>query len=101
MLYPTTSFDELWLQVSATLCCGAVAEPLTDSTVGELEALLTNVTFAVALPEVVGANVSWNETLLPAAIVSGSDRPFAENCDPLTPTDDTVTAVLPALRVPV
>jgi hypothetical protein len=101
MLYPTTSFELLALQTNATLYCGAVAEPIKDSTVGEFEALLTNVTLAVALPELVGANVSWYDTLVPAAMVSGSNMPPTENCDPLTPTDDTVTAVLPALRVPV
>jgi hypothetical protein len=101
MLYPTTSFELLALQPNATLYCGAVAEPLKDSTVGEFEALLTKVTLAVALPELVGANVSWYDTLLPAAIVSGSDKPPTENCDPLTPTDEMVTAVFPALSVPV
>jgi hypothetical protein len=48
----------LALQARATLCCGAVAEPLRGSTVGEFAALLTNVTLAVALPDVAGANVS-------------------------------------------
>jgi hypothetical protein len=39
--------------------------------------------------------------LLPAEIVTGSVRPLNENCDVLTPTDEMVTAVLPALSVPV
>jgi hypothetical protein len=91
----------LGLHASATLCCGAVAEPLKDSTVGEFEALLMNVTLAVALPEVAGANVSWYEILLPGEMVTGSGRPLTENCDALTPTDEMVTEVLPALSVPV
>jgi len=100
-LYPTTLLDVLAFHARATLCCGGgVPEPLRDCTVGELEALLANVTFADAVPEAWGANVTWNETLFPAAIVTGREIPLTENSDPFTPTDDTVTGALLALSVP-
>jgi hypothetical protein len=31
--------------------------------------------------------------------VTGSEIPLTENCDPLTPTDDTVTGALLAVKV--
>lgn len=34
-------------------------------------------------------------------MVTGSVSPLSENCDVLTPTDEMVTAELPALSVPV
>lgn len=79
----------------------AVAVPVRGSVAEEFEALLRKVTFADAVPAVVGAYASWNDLLLPAAIVTGSEIPLKENCDPLTPADDTVIAALPALSVPV
>jgi hypothetical protein len=80
-----------------TLCCGGAPDPASDSTT--LPALLTKVTLADAAPETVGAYVTANEALLPVAIVTGSEIPLTENCDPLTPTDDTVTGALLAVRV--
>jgi hypothetical protein len=44
---------------------GGVPEPVRDCTVAELEALLAKVKFADAVPEACGANVTWNETLVP------------------------------------
>src|SRR5579864_477647 len=100
MLYPTTPLDVLVFHPRLTLCCGITPDPVTTSTEGELAALLAKVTFAEALPEVCGANVRVNGTLLPAAIVIGKLSPLTENCDPLTPSDDTVTGALLALSVP-
>jgi hypothetical protein len=79
VLYPTTPLDVLVFHDSPTLCWGAVAVPLSDCTVGELAALLTKVTFDEAAPAVCGANATWNETLLPAAIVTGNEIPLTEN----------------------
>jgi hypothetical protein len=78
-LYPATPLDVLVFQDKLTLCWGEVAEPLRDSTVGELEALLTNVTFDDAVPAFWGVNATWNERLLPATIVTGSEMPVTEN----------------------
>jgi hypothetical protein len=52
MLYPITSLEVLVFHDRATLCWGAVAVPLSDCTVGELAALLTNVMFEEAAPAV-------------------------------------------------
>ncbi len=41
--------------------------------------MLTKVTFEEAAPAVCGAKATWNETLLPAAIVTGSEMPPTEN----------------------
>jgi len=81
------------------VCCGMVPEPVRDSVAGELDALLAKVTLAETAPEAWGAKVSWNETLVPAGMVTGRLIPLAENCDPLTPSEDTVTAAPLALRV--
>jgi len=92
----------LAFHVRATLCCGGgVPEPVKDCAVGELEALLANVRFADAVPEDWGANVTWNETLFPAAIVTGREIPLTENSDPFMPADEIVTGALLALSVPV
>jgi hypothetical protein len=58
MLYPDTPLDELVFQPKETLCCGAVPEPVSDSTVGELVALLVNVALADELPETWGVNAT-------------------------------------------
>jgi hypothetical protein len=57
-LYPSTPLDVLVFQPRETLCCGAVPEPVSDSTAGELDALLTNVALADELPETWGVNVT-------------------------------------------
>jgi hypothetical protein len=79
MLYPMTPTDVLVFHPKFTLCCGAVADPVSDSTEGEFAALPANVTFADADPVLCGANVTANATLLPAAIVTGSEIPLTEN----------------------
>ena len=99
MLYPTTLLDVLVFHPRETLCCSSAPDPVSDCTAGELEALLANVTFAEMAPAAFGANVSWNETLFPAAIVRGNAIPLTENCDPLTPSDVTITGALLAVSV--
>jgi len=79
MLYPATSLDVLVFHERPTLCWGDVAVPLNDSTVGELEALLTNVRLDEAVPDVWGAYATWNEMLFPAVIVTGREMPLTEN----------------------
>jgi hypothetical protein len=100
-LYPVTPLDVLVFHPKATLCCGAVPEPVSDSTEGELEALLVRVMLAVEVPATVGVNATWNGTVLPAGMVTGNAIPLTENWDPLTPREDTITGPLVALRVPV
>jgi hypothetical protein len=57
-LYPATPLDVLVFQPRETLCCGAVPEPVSDSTAEELDALLVNVALADELPETWGVNVT-------------------------------------------
>jgi hypothetical protein len=91
-LYPVTVDVVLAVQERATLCCGAaVPEPLTDSTIEVLVALLAKLMFADAVPDACGVNVTVKDAVPPAAIVSGKDIPLTENSEPLTPADDTVT----------
>jgi len=84
-----------------TLAGGAAVAVPVRARLVELEALLRNATLADAAPAAVGAKASWNDKLLPAAIVTGRVRPLKENCDVLTPADVTVIAELAAVRVPV
>jgi|SRR5215469_13152748 len=101
MLYPLT-VDVLAFQESATLCCGAcVPEPPRDSTTGEFVALLAKETFADAVPDACGVNVTLKEAVLPDASVRGNDRPLTENSEPLTPADETVTGAEAAESVAV
>ena len=98
-MYPLT-VDMLAFQESATLCCGAgVPEPPRDSTTGEFVALLAKATFADAVPDACGVNVTLNVALLPGATVKGKVSPLTVNSEPLTPADDTVTGAEPAESV--
>jgi hypothetical protein len=77
---------------SATLCCGAGApEPLRASTTGEFVALLAKETFAEALPDACGVNVTLKVAILPAASVKGKVNPLMANSEPAIPADETVT----------
>ena len=100
MLYPTTLLDVLAFHVNETLCCGAnVPEPVTDCTVGVLEALLRKLKFPDAVPVACGENITEKERLLPAGIVTGNVSPLRENSDWVTVADETVTGPLLAVRV--
>jgi hypothetical protein len=79
MLYPATPLEVLVFHPRETLCGGAVPDPVSDCTLGELAALLTNVAFADAAPVAVGVKVIWNEALLPAGMVIGSESPLTVN----------------------
>lgn len=91
--------DVLGDQFSATLCWGAVPDPVTDCAVGPFEALLPKVTFADAEPVACGANVTENDIVYPAGMVTGNAIPLKANCDWLTVADDTVTGPLLAVKV--
>ena len=54
-MYPETPLEVLVLHDRLALCCGIVAEPDSATVAEELEALLTNVTLADAVPARVGA----------------------------------------------
>ena len=72
---------------------GTAPVPLKACTVGEFEALLAKLALAEAPPEACGANVTVNDALLPAEIVTGNMIPLTENSEPLRPpSEETVTA---------
>jgi len=74
--------------------------PVRASVVVEGWALLVNVSVELAAPVVVGLNVTENDTLLPAAIVTGSDRPPTLNTELSVLAPVTVTLAPLAVRVP-
>jgi hypothetical protein len=75
MRYPST-VDELACQLKSTECASGVkADPETDTTAGELLALLTNETEPDAVPGAVGANLMDAVVLAPTATVFGRVRP--------------------------
>jgi len=98
-LYPAT-VEELACQERATLCCVAAAPaPVSDSTAGELPALLTKESFPVALPELLGEKITPKETLLPAAMVSGKETPVTVNSGLVVDAEETTTLDPAALSV--
>ena len=69
----------------------AAPVPVRDSVLVVGDALLVTVRVPLAVPDVVGLNVIVNETLLPAAIVTGSDSPPILNTELLVVAAVTVT----------
>src|SRR5689334_12211707 len=85
-----------------TLCCaGGTPVPVSDSTVGELEASLRKVMLPDTTPFPDGVNFTVNCTCWPAGIVTGKLIPLSEKAEPLTVPDDTVTSATVAFKVPV
>ena len=72
-------------------------EPETDTTAGELFALLTNETDPVTLPGVVGANLMDAVVVAPTATVFGSVSPVTLKPAPVTLAADMVTEAFPVL----
>jgi hypothetical protein len=77
MLYPDT-VDVLATHVRATLCCGAVPVPDREMDVGDELELLTKTMLPGSDPAAFGANVTENEAVCPAEIVSGNVTPVNE-----------------------
>jgi len=63
--------------------------------------LLVKLSVPFAVPDAVGANVTVNEVLLPAAIVAGRERPPTVNAELFVLAPVTVTFAPLAARVPV
>jgi hypothetical protein len=74
--------------------------PLSDSTVGALEALLANVRLAEAGPEACGENLTVKEAEFPDARVTGKEIPLNVNSVLLMLADATVTEPPLAVSVP-
>jgi hypothetical protein len=54
-------------------------------------ALLAKETFADAVPDTCGVNVTLNVAVLPGASVKGKVSPLTANSEPIIPAEDTVT----------
>jgi len=73
--------------------------PESDSVVWE-EAL-AKVKCADAAPVAFGVNLAVNETLWPAAIVTGNEMPVSENSESVTVAEETTTDEPEAFKLPV
>ena len=95
-------FDEiLAFHDRFTMCVGAgVPVPFRASVAVVACALLVNVSDAVAAPAVFGLKVTVNEALLPAGIVSGSERPPTLNTELFVLAVVTVTLAPLAAKLP-
>ena len=97
-----TLLEVLAFQARETLCCtGAVPVPVSDCVFVGLEALLTKLKLAEAVPDACGAKVTVKLAELPAAIVSGREMPLSVNSELVMLADYTVTDPVLALSVPV
>ncbi len=74
--------------------------PVSDSTVGEFEALPVNVRVALAVPVAFGVNVTVNGADWPAGMVMGRLIPDNANSELLLLADETVTEAAVAVRLP-
>lgn len=74
--------------------------PLSVCVVGELDALLVNVSVEAALPAALGVNVTVNAADCPACNVIGRAIPDKRNSPLSVPADEIVIAVPLALRLP-
>ncbi len=66
-----------------------------------MEASLTKDALAVAVPLACGVKVTVSETLWPAAMVEGRERPLRANSEVLVVAEETVTLEPVALSVAV
>ena len=75
----------------------AVPEPESEKEVGEFEALLTSETEPFAVPDAVGANLTFNVALPPILIVRGAEGEVTEKPAPVTLIAETDALALPVL----
>jgi hypothetical protein len=90
---------EVPFQERSTLCCSAAAPLPVKVAAAEFDALLVNELIAEVLPDICGVNARVNDTLCPAAIVSGKEIPLSENSALVTVAADTLTLDPLALSV--
>ena len=77
----------------------ATPVPLTEMDSGEFEASLVRVILPLALPALVGANVTVRVAVCEAFNVAGTVKPLTVNPEPLALTAETWTAALPELVI--
>jgi len=93
---------ELAFQASVASCWVvllAVPVPVSDTTAGELEALLVKESFPDAAPELLGVNFTVIAADFPAAIVTGKETPLTVNSELVVVAEETITLVPEAVRV--
>src|ERR1700690_76251 len=73
--------------------------PVSDSTVGELAALLVNVIFADDAPVPWGGNFKVKGMLCPAARVKGNDTPLKEKSALVVVAEEIITLAPAAAKV--
>jgi len=101
-LYPRILAEVLAFHESATECVdAAIPVPVRASIVVAVWASLVNVSAAVCAPVVIGLNVTVNDALCPAAIISGRESPLTVNAELFDTTEPTVTLLPLALNVAV
>ena len=101
-MYPRILAEVLAFHDKATECVEAASPvPVSATVVVGVCALLAKVSIAVCAPVVVGLKVTVNDTLCPAAIVSGRDSPLTVKAELFDTTESTVTLFPLALTLPV
>jgi hypothetical protein len=93
--------DVLALHDRFTVCVGAgVPVPVSVSVVVAGWALLVKVSVPLAAPDTCGLKVTINETLCPAGMITGSERPPTVNTELFELAAVTVTFAPLAVRLP-
>jgi hypothetical protein len=91
---------ELAFHASVASCfVVAIPVPVSDSTEGELEALLVKEIFPAAAPELLGVNFTVRAADFPAAIVRGKDVPLTVNSELVVVAEETRTLAPDAVSV--
>ena len=100
-LLPTATFPKLKVAGVTVSCPVAVTPvPVAEAVVVDGDALLVNVSVALAAPAVCGLNVTVKDAFCPAAIVTGRESPLRVKRALLLLAAVTVTLAPVALRVP-
>ncbi len=96
LLLLTVTFPKLRL-VGLAPSRSVTPVPESETTAGELVAVLTTETLPEALPAEVGAKLAVKLVLWPAVSVRGSESPLMLNPAPVTVACETVTLPVPVL----
>jgi len=96
LLPPTVTFPQFRL-AGVALSRNVTPVPASETTAGELVAVLTTVTLPEAVPAAAGTNVAVKLVLWPAFRLRGSESPLMLNPGPVTVACETVTLPVPVL----
>ena len=96
LLLPTVTFPKLRL-LGVAPSRSVTPVPESETTAGELVAVLATETLPEALPATVGAKVTVKLVVWPAVRVRGSESPLMLKPAPVTVACETVTVPVPLL----